>query len=1066
VLSPRLLFLGVCPAFLLAQTIPVRIWEDTALIPTYREVAPEPIPPFDQLALNGVGNFFIYPYTMRQDLTKDKYAAPWRVLHLENQYLHCRILPDLGGHLYSCLDKLSGKEMFYANTAMKKTTSAPRGAWVAGGIETNFPIAHSRVSVSPVQFATATHPDGSATVYVGTVDRISGMEWTVGYTLHPGRAVLEQDVRLFNGSPARQPFQWWTNAAIPTPATGLRLTYPMWVTAPHGAGTLNSWPRSTSGVDLTDTNNYQETIGLFAYGSREPFFAAFNPESRVGVSHWADPKQVPGKKVWVWGSKQPEYKETFSDDHTGYTEIQAGLLTTQDMMEFLEPEQTRRFTEFWIPSRDTGGVTRATPDAVLYLTRQQKAGTPVLAFDLSVTHPISHATITISDGAQPIYTRTLDLDPRSTFHDVTGPVSSANHRFELLSEDGTSLLRHTENTYDAVLASEVKLLSPMPASPQKASGPEAAVLKTGEDEELIRMLDQAAVVYQTALKADPQSATLNRAAGRLSFTVERFADALNHLEASRLADPSNPETTYYLGLAKSRLGADVAAQALWRSLIDDPAFGPAARFQLAGAEARAGNHAAAIDLLHGLAAHGDSRSAAMEVALLRRTGQADAAKAALARILADRPADLLIRVEASFFGNDDPELWRLLAQDAEWILDVVDDYFHIGCFEDAVAVLSHPYPKVPELETDLGAVAPQDNPLISYYRAYARFRMGASPAEDLQQASAQSTLYVYPYRASTFPVLRAALELNPQDATAHYLLGCLLFNARLPDEALAEWAAAKPSGDRIPGYSELVARVSTLLHPVKRSPPSPPAPPAETAKSTPTSTAPPPRVSVPVKPAPAQFANAIEAADHALDELAAGNIRGGLAVFQVTNFPQEKQPPAVRQAFIETRLQALLEAARDGRCQLFPMAIDDLGSEDRGLPFTFASFDAFIKTPRVQFLLGVAEWQCGARKQAQKRWAKVAKATPPITSSDFAFPVLAATMLNPDDAGHIVQPVLEKLRVSGVEPTERLYSEALLLQATGRVQDAEQRFREGLSSQSAFWRYLYATTPIDTRGGR
>ena len=90
---------------------------------------------------------------MRMSMTAEKHDAPWRALHLENQYLHCLVLPDLGGRLYTCRDKLSGTDVFYANTAIKKGNFAPRGAGAAAGIETSFPVAHSRVTVSPVHFA-------------------------------------------------------------------------------------------------------------------------------------------------------------------------------------------------------------------------------------------------------------------------------------------------------------------------------------------------------------------------------------------------------------------------------------------------------------------------------------------------------------------------------------------------------------------------------------------------------------------------------------------------------------------------------------------------------------------------------------------------------------------------------------------------------------------------------------------------------------------------------------------------------------------------------------------------
>src|SRR5262245_12254277 len=89
----------------------VRVWQAILTLPTYEEGLPDPNPPFDQFA----GNRFNYPYPLRDHLTSRKVNHDWRAVYLENEYLKCSVLPDIGGHLYSCLDKLSGKQMFYAN---------------------------------------------------------------------------------------------------------------------------------------------------------------------------------------------------------------------------------------------------------------------------------------------------------------------------------------------------------------------------------------------------------------------------------------------------------------------------------------------------------------------------------------------------------------------------------------------------------------------------------------------------------------------------------------------------------------------------------------------------------------------------------------------------------------------------------------------------------------------------------------------------------------------------------------------------------------------------------------
>jgi len=107
----------------------------------------------------------------------------------------------LGGHIYSCMDKTNGAELFYANPSIKKALVSNRGAWAAFGVEFNFPVSHNWVTVSPVDFAIRQHPDGSASIWVGNVDRVYGMQWRVELILRPGSTVLEQRIRLYNQAP-------------------------------------------------------------------------------------------------------------------------------------------------------------------------------------------------------------------------------------------------------------------------------------------------------------------------------------------------------------------------------------------------------------------------------------------------------------------------------------------------------------------------------------------------------------------------------------------------------------------------------------------------------------------------------------------------------------------------------------------------------------------------------------------------------------------------------------------------------------------------------------------------
>src|SRR5437868_6083095 len=101
------LFLAVNAVTVQAQA---RVWEGVLNLPAYEEGLPDPNPPFDQFAIGR----FNYPYTMRKEITNQRTEHRWRAIYLENEYLKCSVLPDLGGHIYTCIDKLSGQPMFYA----------------------------------------------------------------------------------------------------------------------------------------------------------------------------------------------------------------------------------------------------------------------------------------------------------------------------------------------------------------------------------------------------------------------------------------------------------------------------------------------------------------------------------------------------------------------------------------------------------------------------------------------------------------------------------------------------------------------------------------------------------------------------------------------------------------------------------------------------------------------------------------------------------------------------------------------------------------------------------------
>jgi len=189
-------------------------------IPTYVWGPEDPNPPFQRR-----GYWSIYPYSLMDDLGEEPRPVKYRAMVVENEYLRVIVLPELGGRLYSALDKPTGQEIFYRNNVVKPGLIGLRGAWVSGGIEFNFPRGHSVTTISQVDGRLVEEEDGSATVWVGNVERIFCMGWSVGIRLRPHSSVIETEIRLSNRTPLPHPYYFWANAGVPA-REDMRLVYP------------------------------------------------------------------------------------------------------------------------------------------------------------------------------------------------------------------------------------------------------------------------------------------------------------------------------------------------------------------------------------------------------------------------------------------------------------------------------------------------------------------------------------------------------------------------------------------------------------------------------------------------------------------------------------------------------------------------------------------------------------------------------------------------------------------------------------------------------------------------
>jgi hypothetical protein len=393
----------------------VKAWQGTITIPTYGW-AEDVNPKF--WALEGQVKFsttvkgsIVYPYTMQDHLFRTKKDRTYKTLFLENEYLKVTCLPELGGRLHSVFDKTEGKEMFHLNRVIKPSMIAMRGAFISGGVEWNAgPQVHTVTIVSPVDALIGRNADGSAYLEISNLEKSLRTRWTVRVTLHPGKAYLDESIRIFNPIDAISPYYFWNCTAFPN-RSGTRFIYPMTLGTDHNGVKFFTWP-IYEGKDLSWLKNYETWASIFAVNCTFDFFGAYDVDMNRGVVQVADHHELSGKKAWTWGTWNFGLvsQKNLTDDDGPYIEVQSGPLPTQSDYGMLLPRQEISWQEWWYPVHGLGdGFEYATKDLAIQTARKDGE----LELRMIATGKFPDAVCTLSQDGRTLLKKRIDLSSES-----------------------------------------------------------------------------------------------------------------------------------------------------------------------------------------------------------------------------------------------------------------------------------------------------------------------------------------------------------------------------------------------------------------------------------------------------------------------------------------------------------------------------------------------------------------------------------------------------------------------------------------------------------------------------
>ncbi len=572
-------------------SVAVRITEE--VLPTYLPAPPDKHPMFLENRVYQGSSGRVYPLPFTDRIAESLVDRAWKAVWLENDYLRVMVLPEIGGRIHVAQDKTNDYDFIYRQTVIKPALVGLAGPWVSGGVEFNWPQHHRPATFLPVEYFVEEHADGARTVWLSDHDPLQRMKGMHGVCLHPDRSSLELKVRIYNRTPLVQTFLWWANAATRV-HEGYQSFFPPDVdyVADHARRAMSRYPlcegsyygidyaaRARDGVpagerpteflpphcggkgpvryapnDLSWYANIPVPTSYMCLHSAEDFCGGYDHFRHAGLVHVVDHHIAPGKKQWTWGNHEFGYAwdRNLTDSDGPYIELMAGAYTdNQPDFSFLQPGETKTWSQYWYPIQQIGPAQHANLDAAV---RVELASNHVRV-GVCVTAPLPKAVVRLESPNGDTEWE-ADLAPGKPFclespQDLP-PWKIGETVLRVLDEKGREVISYQprESTPGIMPAPATE-----PPPPKQIAGNDELFV-TGLHLEQYRHATRCPTLYwREALRRDPGDSRVNNAMGRWHLRRGEFerAEGCFRKAVERLTlrnpNPYDGEPYYNLGLA-------------------------------------------------------------------------------------------------------------------------------------------------------------------------------------------------------------------------------------------------------------------------------------------------------------------------------------------------------------------------------------------------------------------------------------------------------------------------------------------------------------------------------------
>lgn len=801
---------------ILAQQEKVIIKEEIRKIPTYETGDPDVNPRFYEGRITQGAQGRVYPYPMYDVLKNNKVEKEYTLITLENRYVEITVLPELGGRLYSAVDKTNNYDYFYRNRVIKPSLIGTLGAWISGGVEWNFPHHHKANSMLPANYLLKENEDGSATIWISEFDKRHRFKFTMSMTLYPDKSYLEVKINPYNPNPLVHSFLYWANPAVHVDSS-YQVIFPPNVqyVVSHGKNDFSEWPvsqgfygrRDWKGTNISWWKNIPVPVSFFAWNYETDYFGGYNHSEDAGVAYVTNHHLAPGMKYFTWGNGPTGQMEDekLTDEDGPYIELMAGGFSdNQPDYSWIKPYESKFVTQYWYPIRNLNGMQYANLNGAMNilvdgLEVQVKVITTSRFEDAYLNlmydgNEIAHKTILIAPDAPYAFTITRSAN-----------VDKTKLRVSLKDKDGRILLQYQPIKYPRIDQPATVL---PPSKPEEIETVEELYLEGLRIDQFYNGRIDADLYYQEALRRDPGNSQVNIQLGILDCKGFRWKEAEDHLSRAvgRLANnyvhPKNAEPYYYLAVTQQALGKDKEAYDNYYKACWDIHWKAPAYFALANMDCKQGNYMQALEHINRSLDYNRNNRVGMCLMayILRKLERPQLAIEAMKKLLDEIPLDFLaINELINAYGELNKStavaellltLDKLMGNKHEEYLEIASFYMNCGAWNETIDLLSRiDISNNPEGST---------YPIIYYYLGYCYDRIDETEKslEYYKLASTQPAHLCFPYRAESLEVLKYAYAKHPEDAQCTYYIGNLLFDSQ-PDAAMKWWEksvlAEKPS---------------------------------------------------------------------------------------------------------------------------------------------------------------------------------------------------------------------------------------------------------------------------------